>query len=138
MLQRTLSHTLKAALNETPAVCLLGPRQTGKTTLAMAIQEQRNALYLDLESERDLSKLKEAELYLEGHLDRLVILDEVHRAPGLFPVLRGLIDRARRNGLANGRYLLLGSASLDLLRQSGESLAGRIRYLELHPYLSRA
>ncbi len=133
-MNRIIYHTLREALSETPAVCLLGPRQTGKTTLALAIQEQQNAIYLDLESERDLSKLKEAELYLEGHLDRLVILDEVHRAPGLFPVLRGLIDRARRNGLANGRYLLLGSASLDLLRQSGESLAGRIRYLELHPF----
>ena len=134
MINRIIYHTLREALSETPAVCLLGPRQTGKTTLALAIQEQQNAIYLDLESERDLSKLKEAELYLEGHLDRLVILDEVHRAPGLFPVLRGLIDRARRNGQANGRYLLLGSASLDLLRQSGESLAGRIRYLELHPF----
>ncbi len=134
MISRAIYQTLQEALSETPAVCLLGPRQTGKTTLALAIQEQWNAIYLDLESERDLSKLKEAELFLEGHLDRLVILDEVHRAPGLFPVLRGLIDRSRRGGPANGRYLLLGSASLDLLRQSGESLAGRIRYLELHPF----
>ena len=134
MIERAISRILQQALSETPAVCLLGPRQTGKTTLALAIQAQRNAIYLDLESERDLSKLNEAELFLEGHLDRLVILDEVHRSPGLFPMLRGLIDRARRNGEANGRYLLLGSASLDLLRQSGESLAGRIRYLELHPF----
>lgn len=134
MIARAITATLNEALAETPAVCLLGPRQTGKTTLALAIQENRNALYLDLESERDRAKLNEAELYLEGHLDRLVILDEVHRAPGLFPILRGLIDRARRKGAGNGRYLLLGSASLDLLRQSGESLAGRIRYLELHPF----
>jgi predicted AAA+ superfamily ATPase len=134
MIERDISRTLTQALDETPAVCLLGPRQTGKTTLALAIQELRHAIYLDLESERDRSKLAEAELYLTGHLDRLVILDEVHRAPGLFPVLRGLIDHARRTGPANGRYLLLGSASPDLLRQSGESLAGRIRYLELHPF----
>lgn len=134
MIERAISPVLSQALDETPAVCLLGPRQTGKTTLALAIREKRSAIYLDLESERDRSKLQDAELYLEGHLDRLVILDEVHRAPGLFPVLRGLIDRARRTGPTYGRYLLLGSASLDLLRQSGESLAGRIRYLELHPF----
>ncbi len=89
---------------------------------------------MDLESEADRAKLIEPELYLEGHLDRLVILDEVHRAPGLFPVLRGLIDRGRRKGIRAGRFLLLGSASIDLLKQSGETLAGRISYLELGPF----
>ena len=73
------------------------------------------------------------ELYLADHLDTLVIFDEVHRSPGLFPVLRGLIDQARRNGKRASLYLLLGSASLDLLQQSGETLAGRIAYLELRP-----
>ena len=91
------------------------------------------SLYLDLESERDRAKLAQPELYLADHLDKLVILDEVHRAPNLFALLRGLIDLARRTGKHAGLYLLLGSASLDLLKQTGESLAGRIAYLELGP-----
>jgi len=134
MIERALTSSLARALGEVPAVCLLGPRQVGKTTLAFAVKRTREALYLDLESEQDRAKLAEAEFYLERHMDKLVILDEVHRAPGLFPVLRGLIDRARRQRRGNGRYLLLGSASFDLLRQSGESLAGRVRYLELAPF----
>ena len=112
---------------------LTGPRQVGKTTLALSEAGTRGALYLDLESERDRAKLQEPELYLTDHLGRLVILDEVHRTPGLFPVLRGMIDRARRAGHRHGLYLLLGSASLDLLEQSGETLAGRASYLELAP-----
>lgn len=115
-------------------MALLGPHQAGKTTLALAEGEAHQALYLDLESERDRAKLSEPELYLGDHLGRLVILDEVHRAPNLFPSLRGLIDRARRAGHRNGMYLLLGSATLDLLKQSGETLAGRISYLELSPF----
>ncbi len=115
-------------------MCLLGPRQAGKTTLALEVAREAGATYLDLESERDLAKLTEPELYLGARLDRLVVIDELHRAPNLFPVLRGLIDRARREGEGNGRYLLLGSAALGLLRQAGESLAGRIRFLELTPF----
>ena len=95
---------------------------------------QFDALYLDLESEQDRARLAQPELYLAEHEKRLVILDEVHRAPGLFPVLRGLIDKGRRAGQTSGRFLLLGSAALDLLRQSGETLAGRITYLELAPF----
>lgn len=113
---------------------LLGPRQVGKTTLALAVAEARDALYLDLESEQDRARLAEPELYLGDHLNRLVILDEIHRVPALFPVLRGLIDRGRRSGRRSGLYLLLGSAALDMLRQSGETLAGRVSYLELHPF----
>ena len=109
----------------------------GKTTLALAVGQalaaNHGTLHLDLESAADRAKLAEPELYLADHLDRLVILDEVHRAPRLFPVLRGLIDKARRAGRRNGLYLLLGSASLDLLKQSGESLAGRIACFELAP-----
>ncbi|MBV5339916.1 MAG: ATP-binding protein [Deltaproteobacteria bacterium] len=134
MISRLLYPKLSEALAHSPAVALLGPRQVGKTTLAHEIGQTVNALYLDLESEQDLAKLAQPELYLADHQDRLVIFDEVHRLPGLFPVLRGLIDQGRRAGLRTGRYLLLGSASLDLLKQSGETLAGRIAYLELAPF----
>lgn len=133
MIQRRITSELIARLDTTPAVALLGPRQVGKTTLAQEIGEGRPSLYLDLESDADRAKLAEPELYLSQHEDRLVILDEVHRLPDLFQNLRGLIDRGRRKGLRSGRFLLLGSASLDLLRQSGETLAGRISYLEMGP-----
>lgn len=133
MFQRHLLPLLTDKLQHTPAVALLGPRQSGKTTLALEASRTIASIYLDLESERDRAKLAQPELYLADHLDKLVILDEVHRAPHLFPVLRGLIDQARRNGKRTGLYLLLGSASLDLLQQSGETLAGRIAYLELSP-----
>ncbi|MFA5809700.1 MAG: ATP-binding protein [Thermoleophilia bacterium] len=134
MIERRLLPILKQRLRETPAVVLLGPRQVGKTTLALALGEREGAIYLDLESEQDRARLTEPELYLADHLGRLVILDEIHRAPGLFPVLRGLIDRARRAGKSDSLYLLLGSASLDRLKQSGETLAGRVSYLELSPF----
>ncbi len=133
MFKRQLQSLLIEELRFSPAVALLGPRQVGKTTLALEVARGIPHVYLDLESERDRGKLAQAELYLESHLDKLVILDEVHRAPGLFPVLRGLIDKARRSGRVSGQYLLLGSASLDVLHQSGETLAGRIDYLELGP-----
>jgi predicted AAA+ superfamily ATPase len=106
----------------------------GKTTLALQVGSGLDALYLDLESELDRAKLSQPELYLGDHMDKFVIIDEVHRAPNLFPVLRGLIDRSRRAGRRAGQYLLLGSASLDLLRQSSETLAGRVAYLELAPF----
>ena len=134
MIDRSLMPAVLAGLNEAPAVCLTGPRQAGKTTLALAVLERLGGLYLDLESEVDRAKLAEPEAYLGRHLDKLVVLDEVHRVPELFPVLRGLIDRARREGRGTGRYLLLGSAALALLRQSSESLAGRLRFLELTPF----
>lgn len=134
MITRLLYPKLSEALAYSPAVALLGPRQVGKTTLALEVGKTFDALYLDLESEQDRAKLVQPELYLADHLDRLVILDEVHRVPGLFPVLRGLIDQGRRAGRRSGCYLLLGSASLELLKQSGETLAGRIAYLELSPF----
>ncbi len=133
MLDRLLTPELIDALTHSPAVALLGPRQAGKTTLALSVGEKLGAIYLDLESETDRTKLASPELYLADHAGKLVIIDEVHRAPGLFPILRGLIDRHRRAGRRAGQFLLLGSASLDLLKQSGETLAGRIIYLELPP-----
>ena len=136
MIKRLLYPRLADALAHSPAVALLGPRQVGKTTLALEIGQQHNALYLDLESESDRARLAQPELYFADHPDQLIILDEIHRAPGLFAVLRGSIDRGRRAGRRAGQYLILGSASLDLLKQSGESLAGRISYLELTPFLA--
>lgn len=133
MFNRAILPLLTEEIQNSPAVALLGPRQSGKTTLALEAAKSIPSIYLDLESERDRAKLAQAELYLLDHLDKLVILDEIHRAPSLFPVLRGLIDQARRAGKRAGQYLLLGSASLDLLQQSGETLAGRIAYLELGP-----
>jgi len=133
MIERRIAGQLQELLDTNPAVALIGPRQVGKTTLALSLAETRPSIYLDLESAADRAKLAEPELYLADHADKLVILDEVHRKPDLFQNLRGLIDRGRRIGRRTGRFLLLGSASMDLLRQSGESLAGRIAYLEMHP-----
>lgn len=134
MLDRRLYAQLDQMLREVPAVALLGPRQVGKTTLALQIAETLPSIYLDLESPADRSRLSDPELYLADHENELVILDEVHRFPDLFQSLRGLIDEGRRRGRKAGRFLLLGSASMDLMRQSGESLAGRIAYLELAPF----
>ena len=133
MIPRRLLPALSAALDEAPAVALLGPRQVGKTTLALEVADARPAVYLDLESAADRAKLAEPELYLSQHADKLVILDEIQRTPELFRSLRGLIDAGRRRGRGKGRFLVLGSASIDLLKQSSESLAGRIRHLELAP-----
>ncbi len=141
MILRKIVQELNTALDEAPAVALLGPRQVGKTTLALGVAESRSAIYLDLESEADRAKLAEPELYLRQHADKLVILDEIQRTPQLFQSLRGLIDFGRRSKepgrKRNGRFLVLGSASIDLLRQSSETLAGRIRYLELTPIDAR-
>ena len=133
MIPRLKSQLLRARLDQFPAVALLGPRQVGKTTLAEIVAEDRPSVYLDLEDPADREKLADAALYLSGHEDRLVILDEIQQAPELFQTLRGLIDKGRRRNVVAGRFLLLGSASIDLLKQSGESLAGRIAYVELEP-----
>ena len=133
MIPRRLHSQVQFLLSEYPAVALIGPRQVGKTTLAWQIADAMDSVYLDLESPSDLAKLSDPELYLADHEHRLVILDEVHRTPNLFQALRGLIDRGRRSGRGVERFLLVGSASMELLRQSGESLAGRIAYLELGP-----
>ena len=134
MIPRQKSQLVCARLDQLPAVALLGPRQTGKTTLAGLIAQERASIYLDLEDPADRAKLSDAALYLSGHEQELVILDEVQRAPELFQTLRGLIDKGRRRDIRAGQFLLLGSASIDLLKQSGESLAGRIAYVELGPF----
>ena len=133
MIRRHAQQAVHRALARQAAVALIGARQVGKTTLAHAIAEQLDAVYLDLESRIDRAKLADARLFLSEHEGRLVVLDEIHRAPGLFPELRGLIDAGRRRGHRTGRFLILGSASLDLLRQAGESLAGRIEHVRLGP-----
>ena len=133
MITRRALHTVQEALSRQSAVALLGPRQVGKTTLALAVAEQTGALYLDLEARQDRDKLSDPALFLRAYEDRLVILDEIHRLPELFQALRGLIDQGRRHGRRYGRFLVLGSASIDLLRQSGESLAGRIAYVDMGP-----
>jgi predicted AAA+ superfamily ATPase len=134
MLERRLKERLAYLLEHYPAVALLGPRQVGKTTLALEVASGRPSRYLDLESPADRARLSDPEQYFSDHEQELVILDEVHRMPDLFQILRGVIDRGRRHGRKSARFLLLGSAGIDLLRQSGESLAGRISYLELAPF----
>jgi uncharacterized protein len=131
MHNRELTEILIARLHSNPAIAILGPRQIGKTTLALEIAKQRPAVYLDLENPEDFQKLEDPVNYLNIHADKLVILDEIQRYPDLFMPLRGIIDARRREGRGNGRFLVLGSASNELLKQSSESLAGRIHYAEL-------
>lgn len=133
MIRRRQQDTLAYLTHHYPAVALLGPRQVGKTTLALKFSEDFPSLYLDLELEADRNKLSDPVLYLDEHEDKLVILDEVHRLPNLFQSLRSLIDAGRRKGKRTKRFLLLGSASMELLKQSSETLAGRISYLMLNP-----
>lgn len=133
MIPRRLQSILQQALTVHPAVALLGPRQVGKTTLAFQISDTIPSHYLDMERAVDMARLSDFDQFYALHGDRLVILDEVQRQPDLFRELRGVIDAQRRGGRKSGLFLLLGSASNELLGQSGESLAGRIRYLELHP-----
>lgn len=133
MIKRNIYQTVIQGLKRQAAVALIGPRQVGKTTLALDIAEEIDAIYLDLEAMADREKLSNPGLFLTHNEDKLVILDEIHRMPEIFQTLRGLIDQGRRKGLKNGRFLILGSASIDLLRQSGETLAGRIEYIDMEP-----
>ena len=134
MLYRRSTALLGQLLTEFPALAILGPRQVGKTTLALELARTLPAAtYLDLESPADAAKLADPTAYFEAHRDELVILDEVQRVPALFAQLRGVIDQRRRAGKRSGQFLLLGSATGALLQQSAESLAGRIAYMELPP-----
>ena len=134
MIPRLIASDVDSALQRQAAVALIGPRQVGKTTLAVEIGRTRDALYLDLEDRDDRNRLAQPALFLDNAEDRLVILDEIHRLPELFATLRGIIDRGRRRGKGLGRFLILGSASIDLLRQSGETLAGCIAYIDMAPF----
>ena len=133
MIQREAQSHISNLLRTFPAVAILGPRQVGKTTLAhlLAAEISPEPIYLDLETASDLAKLNEPELYFENNEDRTIILDEIQRVPEIFATLRGIIDRRKRAGKKSGQFLILGSASLDLLQQSSESLAGRIAYAKL-------
>jgi predicted AAA+ superfamily ATPase len=132
MLRRLATQSVEQALSRQAAVAVIGPRQVGKTTLALDIADGRPSVYLDLENTADRGKLENPELFLEQHEDELVVLDEIHRVPEIFASLRGLIDRGRRKGKRTGRFLVLGSAAIELLRQS-ETLAGRIAFVNLTP-----
>ena len=131
MYKRELTQKIIHSLSQNPAVAILGPRQIGKTTLAHEIAKGQVSIYLDLENPEDFQKLQDPAHYLERHANKLVILDEIQRYPDLFMSLRGIIDARRREKRGNGRFLVLGSASNELLKQSAESLAGRIHYSEL-------
>jgi uncharacterized protein len=130
-IDRQATDELQQSLSHNPVTALIGPRQCGKSTLARhVLQSRKDALILDLELPSDMRKLGDPELFLQEHADRLICIDEVQLKPDLFPLLRALVDKDRRPG----RFLLLGSASRDLVRRSGETLAGRIHYLELTPF----
>jgi len=134
MIPRKALQNVITALERQAAVALIGPRQVGKTTLALAIAQTRPSIYLDLESPEDRAKLTDPILFLNAYEDRLVILDEIHRTPDIFRPLRSLIDQGRQKGKRTGRFLILGSASMDLLKQASETLAGRIAFVDLNPF----
>lgn len=133
MIKRRLENIIAANLSRTPSVALIGPRQVGKTTIALNIADDTSSIYLDLESSIDLEKVRDMVAFHHDNASKLIILDEVQRLPEIFSQLRGIIDKERRKGHKAGQFLFLGSASIDLLQQSSESLAGRIAYIELYP-----
>jgi len=132
MIKRALQDNLEASLRKYPVVGIVGSRQTGKTTLAKLVRQTVavKSVYLDLELPSDLNKLQSPELYLRQFSDRLVIIDEIQRMPELFPLMRALVDQKR----TGGRFLILGSASPEMIKHASESLAGRIVYHELSPF----
>jgi predicted AAA+ superfamily ATPase len=131
-IERIITTKIKEKLGSIPGVVILGPRQCGKSTLAKAmISEIGGAVYLDLERPSDVSKLRDPEAFFSLNSDKLICLDEIQRAPELFPVLRSVMDENKQNG----QFIILGSASPALIQQSSETLAGRISYFELTPFL---
>lgn len=133
MLKRYLEGKIRSALAINPSVALMGPRQVGKTTLAINIADTVPSVYLDLENSLDIQKAQDIEAFHRANSDKLIILDEVQRLPNIFAPIRGIIDQQRRKGKRVGQFLFLGSASIDLLKQSSETLAGRISYIEMFP-----
>jgi predicted AAA+ superfamily ATPase len=132
LIPRNLTAEINRRLQQNPVLAILGPRQCGKTTLALQIVKPlKNAVHLDLENPADLAKLDDPLAFFSLHEDDLVCLDEIQRTPELFATLRSIVDQRDRNG----QFLILGSAGRDLIRQSSESLAGRITYLDLTPFL---
>lgn len=132
MIERHAESRIETALSRQAAVGLIGARQVGKTTLARRVAERRGGVVLDLEMSEDRSRLADLPRFVRANETRLVVLDEIHRMPEIFPELRGLIDEGRRRGRGLGRFLILGSAAIPFLKQS-ESLAGRIEYIDLNP-----
>lgn len=130
MLKRRIKSEIMRALKRTPAVAILGPRQCGKSTLAQEICRELGATYLDLERPSDRQKISDPEIYFEDKAVKMVCLDEIQRLPEIFAPLRSILDQHKKNG----QLLILGSASRELIRQSSESLAGRITYFELTPF----
>ncbi|NLE35397.1 MAG: ATP-binding protein [Bacteroidales bacterium] len=131
-IKRSIESEIRLSLENVPVTAIIGPRQCGKSTLARHITgEMDNSVFLDLEKPSDLAKLDNPEWYLSSQKNNLVILDEIQRKPDLFPLIRSLADEWQQNG----KFLILGSASPDLLKQSSESLAGRISYRKLTPLL---
>ena len=133
MIEREIQSRLARLIDRNPAVVLTGPRQVGKTTLALTVIAGRPATYVDLERPSHLARVADIEQYCAEHAGELVVFDEIHRTPDLFAPLRGIVDERRRAGSAPGSFLFLGSASVELLRQSSETLAGRLAVCELHP-----
>lgn len=132
MIKRRIQGAIESSLRKYPVVGIVGSRQAGKTTLAKMIRKgvSKKVIYLDLELPSDLNKLRDPELYLGQVTNSLVIIDEIQRMPSLYPLIRALVDRKR----TGGRFLILGSASPELIKRSSESLAGRILYHELSPF----
>lgn len=131
-MKRIITDYIVDCIDSFPSVAILGPRQIGKTTMARTISKNfADSVYLDLERPADIAQIKDPEIYFDQHIGKLIILDEIQRFPDLFPIMRGTIDRRRMDGYRTGQFLFLGSASTDLLRQTSESLAGRIVYTEL-------
>ncbi len=133
MIIRRLQENIQKALQRSPTVAFLGPRQVGKTTIALNIADTSPSIYIDLESSLDLEKVKDIVSFHRDNSNKLIVLDEIQRLPEVFAPLRSIVDQERRKGNKAGQFLFLGSASIELLKQSSESLAGRIAYIELYP-----
>ncbi len=132
LIKRNIVSTVLRRLKTNPVVALLGARQVGKSTIAeMVLADFPQAIYLDLERPADLNKLTDPEAFFAQFKNRLICLDEIQRTPDIFPILRGIVDRSKKNA----QFLILGSASRDLIKQSLESLAGRVSYMEITPFI---